>query len=95
MQRMLPHVPETDELAVVGQSMAAQLEAAAEAPITLQCVLERLQSMDPEAHALVLQMQEQQRLDAEAEAARAIEVRCTVIRRRLCVDLVWCDLQPV
>lgn len=77
MQRMLPHVPDTDELAIVGQSMATQLEAAAEEPVTLLCVMQRLQQTDPEAHALVLQLQEQQRLAAAQDVARAMEVRCS------------------
>ena len=50
MDKLMPHYPDTSQLAIIGKSMADKLLAMGEAPISLDDVLLRLQARDAASH---------------------------------------------
>jgi hypothetical protein len=79
MKKLMPHTPETDELSIVGLSMADQLLHQAQAPITLQQVLKKLQEHNSTEFALYCKLKAHKDKLAQKEAARRLQVRSLML----------------
>jgi hypothetical protein len=81
MQAMMDHVPETDELAIIGKGAADRLYDQAHAPITLLEVLARLELEDPKTsarltHVKAAHLEAQQKRKRAQEKVRPLRCAC-------------------
>ena len=75
MASLMPHSPDTDELAIVGASLTEALERQVVAPITLPQVLERLQEQSPSSYEQYVSLKAQRDCMAQAKAEQQLAVR--------------------